>query len=886
MAYIPTRLRCEFTSMDGTCHSVLICDTDYAGFPVDFDTDEVGYTISYENENGKIYEGMHASECTVNLRVTDTNESAFQTFLTDLVASQESEFFVKVLKGSNESGVPADIWDEFFYEVYADGSWTVEDMSCSGQTSSWKGQVVQDLVEYEDLPNPYTFSIVANDALTKLKGIEISDRTTKSFLEFFIDIMSDTGINALWANNEPFLTTSVRWFEDNMNGASTTNCDPFAFSRFDPEEVFFRVEDNGEFEYPDLFERFQKNLIEIWNARVYQANGKWWIVQNDQLPNETITTFTYAKNYTATNPTSVSAGLIEQEGSEALTKTAIKNSNGKVSPTPLTGNIYRFYPALQGARALFEFLQSAVLYDQVQQDFTTNTQLATVTTGTNLTLFIELNHLVAYSSIPSTVLERAYLRSDFTIKIVNGGVTQYLVNTGPIVQWQTAAGVYRLEDTITLQSGRGSSSVAAQFITGLIPQSGSLEISVSTTLVGKSSGTSFTSNIDTERTDLKVTYYDQVDEIEGEIEYTSDNANASASSVVADLGTYQIGDLPSSPEKNRIEIYNADWVAATDWQRELAGTKYSIHELHTLEVAAMQRSPFREYKGTFKYGGLEFYNLISYDGIIYALTGGEYIARMEEWRGSYFQVARTTTSITVLDNRNNITRGFSDIINRAPQPDQTIDAGLGDRLKFTDTTADLTGTITSLSVAALSSGAKTIRQGDTITLLDPNDGTKQELIVDADSNAGATSISVASTVLSHDFPTGTYVMFEGDKLLQKIGSPDVVGESASGILTNSSGVYTAIVSASPNIDGYYRVHVAIQVLCETTDNLLLRIHDGTNYVFYPSDFEITGIANTEYPFSITTGTEYFETTDKIRFEYANNEDWQYVNAAIILERVY
>lgn len=886
MAYIPTRLRCEFTSMQGVCHSVLICDSDYAGAPIDFELTEEGYTLKYEDENGEIYNGMHGSSCTINLRVTAANEAQFQVFLTDLVAAQESEFFVKILKGTNESGVPADIWDEFFYEVYDDGSWTVEDMSCSGQTSSWKGQVVQDLIEYEDLPNPYVFSIVANDALTKLKGIETTVATTRSMLEHFIDIMAETGLNDLWADNEPFLTTSIRWFEDDMNGASTTNCDPFAFTRFKPEEVFFTIEDNGETTYFDLFEAFQKNLIEIWNARVYQANGKWWIVQNDVLPDETITTFTYGKNYTATNPNTVTAGLIEQEGSEALTITAAKNSNAKTEPTPLTGNRYRFKPALQGARATFDFGQSAVLYDQVQQDFTSNTAIATVTTGTDLTLFIELAHLASYSSIPTSVLTQAYFRADFTIKIVNGGTTYYLTNTGPIVQWQTASGVYRIEDTITLQGGSGSSSVAASFITGLIPQSGSLEISVNTSIVGKGSNIDYSSNIDTERTDLKVTYYDQANEIEGSITYEADNANASDSSVIAQLGTYSVGDLFNSPDKNKLEIYNSGWQDATDWQREQTGTKYQIHELHTLEVTALQRSPFREYFGRFKYGSIEFYNLVSYDSIIYAMQGGEYRARYEEWRGSFIQIARETASITTLDERDNIGRGFESIINRAPQPDETIGAGLGDVFKATSTTADATGTITSLSVETLLKGSKTIRQGDKITLVNPNNGNTQQLTVDADSASGATSISVASTALSEDFPTGSYVVFEGDNVLQKIGSPDEEATSASGTLTDSAGGYQLILQDSVVLDGYYSIIAVIQLSCESTEDILLRLHDGSNYIYFSSDFTISGINNRDYPFNIVTGTVYLETTDDVRFEYANNHDWTYVNAALILRRVY
>lgn len=886
MAYIPTRIRVEFTSMQGICHGLLICDSDYIGPILDFTTTEEGYTLDYENQNGEIYQGLHGSSCTVNLRVEESNETSFQVFLTDLIGAQEDEFFIKILKGQNTSEVPADIWDEFYYEVYEDGTWTGSDMSCSGMESEWKGQVVQDLIEYQDLPNPYTFKIVANDALTKLKGIETTGTTQRSVLEQIIDIMAETGLNDLWGANEPFIETCVRWYETQMNGGTTVGTDPVAFTRFEPGEVFYTTKDNGETEYFDLFERFQKNLVELWGARFFQSKGRWWLVQNDQLPSGTVTTFVYSKNYAATDPRTPTAGELEVDKSTDLNLTVVKNSNSKTSPTPLTGNVYRFFPALQGARLTFDFLASAVIYDRTQEDITSTTTLGTVTTGTNLSLLFDLNHLVAYSSIPTSVLTQAYLRSDFTITIVNGGTTYYWTNTGAIAQWQTTSGVFRVEDTIVLQGGSGSSSLATVFNTGLIPQSGTLRISVSTTLIGKGTGTSYTANIDTERTDLKVSYYDQVDVIDGSIIYDSSNANATSSSVIADLGTMNVGDLAASPEKNKLQVYNTSWVDSVNWQREGAGTNYAIHALRVFEVAALQRSPFREYRGTIKYGGVGFHNLITYESIIYANTGGRYEARFEEWSASWFQVGRVTTGITTIDARDNVGLGLSAVLVRAPQPEETIDAGLGDAFKVTGLTGTASGTITSISVNALSSATKTIRQGDVITLINPNNGSEQELTVSADANAGATSISVNSQALSESFPAGTLVAFTGDNALQKMGEPDVESTSASGTLTDSLAAYKLIRNASVLRDGYYRIVATIQLDCLTNDTIDLRLHDGTVYLYYGSDFTIVGLSDEDYPFSITTGTLYLTTTDDVRFEYRNNEDWDYTNAALVLVSAY
>jgi hypothetical protein len=662
------RFQSEFTSDNGDSYKIEIHDSEWLGGTYTFNVDSRGFQLEYTGETDDIVSPIIGSKLCVGAY---SNDGQFETFIDSLKGYQENRFRIVVYRETTQGGV-----DDFVARVLADGG-SVEATGCvrdavvellQGETSGvvyrlfWAGWIVQDLVTIEDASQPYIYELTATDGLNRLNGIDYdsaNDITQNDFgltrvTDVIINALTDTGLTDLWTASDPFLQTSVDWWEYNQTYSTTD--DTLYLTAIDAG-LFTSRDDDGNIVRTSAFEVLRQ-LATLYNSRLFLSNGRFVF---EQIGNRATST-RYAVQYDTT-------------GVELATLTIADDIplNQTLFGARLAGNVWNFLPALKRVNVTYSqrFLSpwfGAYRFEDGDTTFTPG--FIAGGEGIQLALYGPVNYVISCSNRLEFGNDTNQLVVVFRVQIriedssnpgtywyFNRGFNGYATAvTFGTAGWSTTAGYYYFDMPMTsVYESIGSTSLTTTISTSDIPVTGTLRVTFDIhQRYNFAAGTTYTLNtgIGQSETWNAVMAFSRVDDgsepANGEV-YTATNGSANVSSNLSlDLGEIVIGD--GALQTGDLVVYNgSSWVASSKWSK---GTPSSggipILKLLTSETLALHAVPIQRYDGAVLTAGL-FEQRLTFDGIAYLRMNGTFTANIDEWSGTLFGIQRIKTELTTAD---------------------------------------------------------------------------------------------------------------------------------------------------------------------------------------------------------------------------------------------
>ena len=225
-------------------------------------------------------------------------------------------------------------YQQLDYYVYI--STSVDD---STYTPYWRGIILQDQIQKEEASRPFVIKLTATDGISMLKDIEYPTGNTittgiprtkindllRQALLFGLDPL-------LWADNDVYFITTINWWEANQIYGATR--DPLESLYLDAaiypiiEQVFSNNVVTG---YKSCYYVLEE-LLKVMGARIYMADGAYYIEQVSERANANSKRVKYDKS-----GTELSAGLIPSQ-------IVMDETRGKAR---FAGNVYSFFPAIK-----------------------------------------------------------------------------------------------------------------------------------------------------------------------------------------------------------------------------------------------------------------------------------------------------------------------------------------------------------------------------------------------------------------------------------------------------------------------------------------------------------------------------------------------------------
>lgn len=294
------RYRNSFYSLDNVNYQVDIYDSAYSSTVNLFNTDTAGFKLSYNGITERC-DPVMASTLTIPCIVEDT---AFETFINDIMTSQEERFTVVVYKGVN---------------VY------------------WRGVLLADQVQKEDISFPYSFNLTFTDGIARLRDIEYKNGGSsytgrETLLKHILNCLSHTGTGGLFLTSDTFLQTSINWY-DVHHQFTATKC-PMAYTDLN-HAIFYEIAEDGTTTYKKCSDVLEM-ILRTFNARIFMANGYYNIVQVQDFPNAYTTYRKFKKDGT----------YISSAGSSFRVS--------QVSTTRKAGGVYKYFPPLYAVKKIYK----------------------------------------------------------------------------------------------------------------------------------------------------------------------------------------------------------------------------------------------------------------------------------------------------------------------------------------------------------------------------------------------------------------------------------------------------------------------------------------------------------------------------------------------------
>jgi len=239
----PIRLQAEFTDDLGNDWQVNIHDSDYVGSIVPFKLGADGFVLRYSGNNEDRYQPVIGSEVTFTL----TEENSDHTTFMDLLATNvEIRFSVSVRKDPDGT-------DDFW----------------------WGGVLLPEQVIRPFDYYPIQNTLTASDDLGNLKSVKYNNDGSaytgiESGVEHLLNCLNKTRATHLWGTDD-FL-----YYVNDFDSTDYTGSDQLDDTRISHYGLY-NLDQNGVNQYYSAFEVLE-SLARVFNARVFQSQGKWWFL--------------------------------------------------------------------------------------------------------------------------------------------------------------------------------------------------------------------------------------------------------------------------------------------------------------------------------------------------------------------------------------------------------------------------------------------------------------------------------------------------------------------------------------------------------------------------------------------------------------------------------
>ena len=248
------RYKNEHTSENGIKWQIEILDSTLSSgnMNTEFSLTPDGLTIKWDGENDERYQPVKASACRFTIMIENATLAGFPTLL---AAADEGRFTVKVQKYDGSS------WDTY-----------------------WRGFIVAQDMEIEDIDYPYEFDVEAIDGIGRLKDLNFNHTagifavgTKYRGTKYVREMLRLCGYIADFGTGNTFLTTIIDIYEDSMSNIGAQNSDPLYKTQCNAN-VFLNIDDNA-VQNPVSAMEVLENWCQIFGARIFQAGGTWHFIQ-------------------------------------------------------------------------------------------------------------------------------------------------------------------------------------------------------------------------------------------------------------------------------------------------------------------------------------------------------------------------------------------------------------------------------------------------------------------------------------------------------------------------------------------------------------------------------------------------------------------------------
>lgn len=557
------RYTASFYSIANILWRVDIIDNDYSGGVNQFLTGPEGFENHYrgvEDRNDPIL----ASELKVPFII---QESAHETFIQDILNSQENRFTVKVYKSS---------------------------------ALFWVGVLLPDQALNEDISFPYIVNLKFTDGLARLKDVKYADYTAgipypyvgrETIIQHLMRVFGKIGI---YSTSDNILVTIVNWYE--YHHTYGQSYDPLNYTDLD-HQCFLSDGEEGVVNYKTCYDVL-KDLCTLFNARVFHANGMFYFMQVQEM----LRAYTYERTYNK------SGSLV---GSNSV-------SYRLYSAQRMAGGMSKYYTALHHVTRTYRY------YATYRKDGNLLPYHATYATAQPWLNYVDYSSglvgilkgtikQIYRDNTPSTLCPVLIVQYKLEVQFTNV-TTYYLTNKNGTMEWSSTAGDYVLVESPMYEDlGYLSTSFDFEFTVPAVPtntQNGTVKltkmgyINALGNTVTLPSGDTFAyapSNFSMVFTNIDTT------SLNGQTVYTAINftsgGSESTSTKYIDNGVLTIGEGTVTSVITRMRCKPASgstWYPVAGWRVHNSGSyKGSIHQLAVEQNLMGQKVAVERYNGTF-----------------------------------------------------------------------------------------------------------------------------------------------------------------------------------------------------------------------------------------------------------------------------------------------
>ena len=798
------KLFSEFRSSHGNFYLIEIWDNEYTGTnPDQFNVTGDGFQLNYSGETDNIYSPIIGSSVSFGMYVEN---SATNAFLSNIKQYQQDRYFVKIWKGEFD-GEDANTWYNTT-KVSDNGlvmSFSTDEEQVVYLDFHWGGYIVQDIIEVEDVSQPYVLNIQATDGISKLADTPCGTSFFRQSTNQFINALEQVGVLGIYESEHPVLAVVSNWWAEEMTYNANNNPLDETWVDF---HAFDTIDEQGNYTNKNWFEILSQ-ICTIFGLRFYYSKGQYRLEQLFTRDSVSMIEHRYKKDKTKIDSASVS-----------YNKTIDQTSN----KARLSGNIFNFLPAVNDVAITLNKEPKAIIGVTSTETNDPTTEPGVISSALNNQVSIDFRHDARLLVVNNVNQQLLYFKFKLKVTLFDftNNVTYYLKRTmtgttpGPISWTTTQAGsgyeilVGHVQEYKSqwlsptpppsipqVQSVKGTISV----LTPAIPVDGDMSFewdfvgminylgATRTLNVSNSVKYSITTN------DFRTSFgsiQNQVVRVRAISPSSANNSGLTYTLPETSVFTGQ-GERGSLVKQVTISGINIR-VPYTNWREGNAGSYKTIQQLVCEEFLKLMDAPIQKYMGRF-FSSHDFRQRLTFDSNNWIQLGGTFNANSDEWDGEWFVISRAaiiptfddTTTATATDvggigNVSGLTGNVSfegiDAVNAdLNSMDVTTTANVGG-----NTTLGGTLGVTGLSTLAATSVGEfttTSRVNVTINDITANDGGGENLSANSNFN-----------FITYEGNNGTYTINlpeAGEGLILRFKTDDTIAANKTITLQPQSG---------------------------------------------------------------------------------------------------
>lgn len=622
----PIRLYSEFKDELGDDWRVNVHDANFTGTTQTFKLGADGFVLRYSGHNENRYQPVIGSEVTFTLMEENATHTSF---MDDLATGSEQRFSVSIYKDPDGTN---DFW--------------------------WGGVLYPEQVVRPFEYFPVANTITAADDLGNLQNIDYNNNGTAyggsvSVVEHLLNCLNKLRSTQLWGATDDFL-----YYVNDFKATNYTGSNQLLETRI-AHYGLYNEDSNDENQYYSTF-KVLENLAIVFNARVFQAQGKFWFLPvGAQKYSTTLTVEGAYKDGTAITQQSISATKSFNSTFERL------NGYQYTYLAPLLRvNRFRFYDGNSPVILdnLFSESQFGTTLSDAGISYPADTLFAIsgtlnysfagdgTTTGNarvGRVLFkLKLNVGTQFFKRTAT-----FSGTDLDFYMEPGTVLEYASHVYSGVSWSSTTATYDIVSPIFDINEGGAFNIPFYIPTLALPSDES-GIDLQVSILGRDyEGNNDADLVNTTNADFSITTL-RVDVIGEEslgdvLEFTANNSDNAREVILQ--GQVLFGDAETANADGIVRILvGGSAENATSWQSlNYTSTGLGINELGVQEILSGQRKATRVQRGRVFGSLIYLWQVINDTDGDYALFEMTYIANEVSNEIEAFLLERDTSSTTV-----------------------------------------------------------------------------------------------------------------------------------------------------------------------------------------------------------------------------------------------